>query len=216
VKLLTDVDPDEARRRAHEILSRKEFQPPRPGVIQRFLSWLGDRIARLFSFDLGGGGGGGGLVNLVVTVVLIAALLVGLFFVGRAAVRWWPHRKRRSHDTEPDEGIRVVIDRSREPRTWRDEADAHASAGRWKEALRCRYRALVGDLARRGLLDEIPGRTTGEERMQLREVAPAANDEFSAATDLFDRAWYGDEPTGPTEHDAFRKLEANVLERTAR
>ncbi|HEX9258479.1 MAG TPA: DUF4129 domain-containing protein, partial [Acidimicrobiales bacterium] len=103
---------------------------------------------------------------------------------------------------------------TREPRTWRDEAAAHAEAGRWKDALRCRYRALVGDLARRGLLDEIPGRTTGEERGQLRTNAPEVTTEFAGATDLFDRAWYGDEPTGPSEHDRFRALEEAVLERT--
>ena len=49
---------------------------------------------------------------------------------------------------------------------WRAEAAAHDAAGRWREALRCRYRALVAELAGRGLVEEIPGRTSGEYRIQ--------------------------------------------------
>ena len=61
------------------------------------------------------------------------------------------------------------------------------------------YRALVGDLARAGYVDEIPGRTSGEERAQVAEIAPrlgeagrAVSSEFDVAADTFDVAWFDD------------------------
>jgi hypothetical protein len=105
----------------------------------------------------------------------------------------------------------VAIDRSREPVNWRAEAEAHRRAGRIRDALRCRYRALVGDLARRGLIDEIPGRTTGEERAQLSDVAPRAAPPFSTAADLFDDAWYGNVAVDEGDDDTFQRLEHAVL-----
>ena len=50
------------------------------------------------------------------------------------------------------------------------------TARRFRDAIRCRYRALVGDLARRGMIDEIPGRTSGEERVQMAAAAPGELD----------------------------------------
>ena len=101
----------------------------------------------------------------------------------RRAVRWrragGAEVAATANDAESDdldelELAAVAVDRSREPVNWRAEADEHRRDGRFREALRCRYRALVGDLARRGLIDEIPGRTTGEERAQLRVIRPVA------------------------------------------
>jgi hypothetical protein len=201
--LARQQDPDEARRRAEEILARPEFQPPGRSPVERVLDWVFDRLDELFG-RLGGIGGGGsaGLIGWL----LLAAGAATLVALVVTAVRRRPRRSPRDVKRAA-----VVVDRSREPRDWRDEAAGHAAAGRWKDALRCRYRALVGDLARRGLLDEIPGRTTGEERSQLAVTTPPAAPDFSRATDLFDRAWYGDEPTGPAEHERFVALETTVL-----
>ena len=136
-------------------------------------------------------------------------------------LEWWRRRRQRSGDGDGDdagtdeiEQEGVAVDRSREPVNWRAEAEAHRAAGRFRDSLRCRYRALVGDLARRGLIDEIPGRTTGEERAQLRVVRPESSDPFEAAADLFDEAWYGLVPVGAADDDRFQHLEHDVLERT--
>ncbi|HEX9258963.1 MAG TPA: hypothetical protein VF855_05450, partial [Acidimicrobiales bacterium] len=109
--ILADVDPDEARRRAAEILAGDEFRPPKPSLIERFLNWLGERLADLFSFNIGGGGGGGGPLGTVMTIVLVVALVVGLAFLVRSLVRWWPNRPRRTKDE--DEPVLVAIDRTR-------------------------------------------------------------------------------------------------------
>jgi hypothetical protein len=119
-------------------------------------------------------------------------------------------------DDDEQQAIRpVIVDRSREPSGWRAEADQHRASGRYRDAIRCRYRALVGDLARCGLIDEIPGRTTGEERMQLRAVAPTAHPSFTAAADLFDGAWFGNIEVRADDDDEFVRLENDVLATTA-
>ena len=46
-----------------------------------------------------------------------------------------------------------------------------------------------------------------ERARRLKLAAP----EFSDATDMFDRAWYGDEPTGAGEDDRFRSLADSVM-----
>lgn len=165
-------------------------------------------------------GSGLDLVSALLWLVFIA-LLVGLVAL---LVHWLmsangPIGRRRPSKAAADEDLDIVesdvvaIDRSREPVNWRSEADEHRRAGRYREALRCRYRALVGDLARKGLIDEIPGRTTGEERMQLRVVAPEAAPAFSAAANLFDGAWYGNVDVDEDDDDRFLAIERDVLAR---
>jgi uncharacterized protein YggT (Ycf19 family) len=194
-----------ARDTAHQILARDEFKPPTRSPVRRALDWVGDKLARFIEKLLGvfGGGGGGSLIAWLILVLVVAGIVALVVVrVRRGPVVWVAARS-------------VVVDRSREPADWRAEADDHARHGRFRDALRCRYRALVGDLARRGLLDEIPGRTTGEEREQLRATAPVAASEFGDATDLFDRVWYGDEPTGAGEDDRFRSLADAVMAKAA-
>ncbi len=164
-----------------------------------------------------GGGFDLSIVSLLLWVLLIAAV-VGLVYMlvrfaaknsGRTAAR----KKSLAGDDKGDTVERdvVAVDRSREPVNWRTEAEQHRLAGRYRDALRCRYRALVGDLARRGLIDEIPGRTTGEERVQLGLVTPTASTQFNSAADLFDGAWYGHQDVGAADDDRFQALERDVL-----
>lgn len=159
----------------------------------------------------GGGGSAVDLVNLLLWVAL-AALLVALVVL---VVRSLGQRRARPAVDEPDELVEtraaVHVDHRRDPADWRREAEEHRRAGRHRDALRCRYRALVGDLARRGVIDEIPGRTTGEERRQMHDVVPSAAAPFAAAADLFDGAWYGGLPVDAAEDDRFASLERDVL-----
>jgi hypothetical protein len=160
-------------------------------------------------------------LSMLLWIVLIAAVIALLILVVRwlAAGGWSRDRRHRerpeSDDLDELELAAVAVDRSREPVNWRTEADEHRREGRFREALRCRYRALVGDLARRGLIDEIPGRTTGEERAQLRVIRPVAGPTFDAAADLFDDAWYGHADVAADDDDRFQALERDVLAATA-
>ena len=171
----------------------------------------------------GTGGSGTNLdwVGALLWLVLIAAVLAMLVYVVRYLLersgRGRAKRPRDPGDADELDQVEqeaVTIDRSREPTNWRAEAEEHRRAGRYREAMRCRYRALVGDLARRGLIDEIPGRTTGEERTQLHQVQPDAGSPFTAAADLFDGAWYGHHAVDATDDDRFQSLENDVLLKT--
>ena len=70
---------------------------------------------------------------------------------------------------------------------------------------------MVADLAARGVVDEVPGRTAGEYRTAVTRSTPAAAPDFSVATELFERAWYGAKPTGPDDSARFRELSERVL-----
>lgn len=150
---------------------------------------------------------------LIALLVLMVVMVVRGLGSRSTSLR---HDEDEDDDTELDEleVAAVLVDRGREPIDWRKEAETHRGAGRFRDALRCRYRALVGDLARRGLIDEIPGRTTGEERAQLRTVDPGVAPQFDAAADLFDDAWYGHVDVGVDGDDRFQQLERQVLHAT--
>jgi len=195
-------DPDQVRQRACDIVSSNPLtcstvapKPPSRASAPPDLSWL----------------------SWLIWLVLLAAVVVLVVTILRAVARR-PRRPRTRASGEADVRIdeielgAVAVDHSREPFDWRAEAEAHRSAGRCRDAVRCRYRALVGDLARLGLVDEIPGRTTGEERRQLRVVVPGAASAFDSAADLFDDAWYGHATVDARDDDRFRALEAVVLE----
>ena len=73
----------------------------------------------------------------------------------------------------------------------------------WRDALRARYRVLVGELAARGLIGDLVGRTTGELVADVRASAPAVVPAFAAATDIFEETWYGGATVGAAERDRF-------------
>lgn len=198
-----DQDPDAVREEACKLVSPDKTvctppKPPKPS-------------------QPGDGGLDISIVSLLLWLLLIAAVLFLLFLVVRYADSKSGRSRKRKKDVDRNEDEDIVerdavaVDRSREPTNWRSEADQHRLAGRYRDALRCRYRALVGDLARRGLIDEIPGRTTGEERAQVRRVTPAASTPFDSAADLFDGAWYGHFDVDAADDDRFQTLERDVL-----
>jgi hypothetical protein len=129
-----------------------------------------------------------------------------------AAVALLAWRFGKGMTVDRTRSVMSAEDQVRPAAAWRIEAEAHERNGEWRQALRCRYRALVADLARRGVLEEIPGRTAGEYRAELSGALPSAAPPFAGATELFERAWYGHGPTGATDTDRFRDLADRVLE----
>ena len=67
----------------------------------------------------------------------------------------------------------VMVELTRSAEEWRAEAERSEAEGRWAEGLRCRHRALVADLVRRGAIPEQAGRTAGE---YVRDVARSLPD----------------------------------------
>ena len=192
-------DPQEVREVVREVLSRPEFRPPERSLMERLLDWVLEAVGRLLA-ALGGSGAGG-----IVGLVLLALVLVG---VGILAARFW-----RGLTPSPEVAAAVAGGRRRSAAEWRAEAEAQERTGAWREAVRSRYRALVADLAARGLVEEVPGRTAGEYRREVGRALPAAASDFAGATVLFEVAWYGRADTGPPDAAHLRDLSDRVLQR---
>ena len=193
------VGGDDAGSEAERILSGAEFQPDEPNVMDRITGWIGDRLDDLFGQLTGGGGQALGWMLLFGGVAAIGYFIFrALRGVGRgerfAAVS--PH---------------IIFEEALSLDELRAEAEEAEAAGEWKRALLARYRILVGELADRGRVEVIPGRTSGELRREVQRSSPDLAEPFGEATDLFERAWYGDEPSGAVENAHFRDLTDSML-----
>lgn len=192
-------DPQQVREVVREVLSRPEFRPPQRSLTERLFDWVLEVIGRLLA-ALGGSGAGG-----IVGLILLALVLAG---VGVLAARF-----SRGLTPSPEVAAAVPAGRRRSAAEWRAEAEAHERTGAWREAVRSRYRALVADLAARGLVEEVPGRTAGEYRREVGRALPEAAADFAGATELFEVAWYGRSRTGAGDAAHLRDLSDHVLRR---
>lgn len=171
------IPAEEVRRITDAVLSRPEFLDVQPSWLQRAVNWLADVIGR-FLATLGGGQRGSTIGTVALVVAAVAILTVVVYYA---------RTMRR------DPGLDVALEGpvGRAPEQWLADAERLEEQGDWRGALRCRYRALVAELARAGLLEEVPGRTTGEYLAMVEADVPPAAASFRAATRRFDAAWYG-------------------------
>ena len=139
-----DRDPRRVGRVVHEVLARHQYRRPTPSTIDRVWSEVVDRVASFLSRVVGAGVGAWFVVAVVLALVVLAAWRFG-----------------RGTSLERGRAFPATASVGRTAEDWRAEADAHERAGEWRRALRCRYRALVAELADRGIVDEVPGRTAG-------------------------------------------------------
>ncbi len=191
----------EARDRLVEILSRKEFRPRSRSFVERFLSWVGDVVERLFSPFSRPSVGSLSALDWLVTAVL-AALVVVLVIRLTRTMRLGAGRRREQ--SAPPVTRRTA-------RVWRREAEDHERTGAWRQALRCRYRALLAELIDRSVVADVAGRTAGEYRAEARRRLPSLEEPFSGATELFEAAWYGNQAIGPDETRRFQALADQAL-----
>lgn len=177
------LDPAEVRRVTDEVLGRQEYAEVRPGLVTQVWDWVLDGIGRLLEAITGSGEQG--VVGALVVLGLVAVVVL-------LAVRFVSGVRR-------DPGLALVLSGAvgRPPADWAAEADDHERAGRHRAALRCRYRHLLAALAAQGLVDEVPGRTTGEYLSETTAAVPAAAAELRAVTVAFERVWYGDVGADP-------------------
>ena len=194
--------PGEIRDRAHEILSRPEFHRSESAV-ERVANWIGD----LFSgIDFGVGSGSGFVGNL-----LSIALIIGVgYLLVRLALAI--AGRTRAPEQATDE-LTIEVEAGRDASDWGADAERFEAAGEWREAMRARYRQLVRSLIDEGVLDEVPGRTTGEYRTEFARERPANADPFGALTDLFEEVWYGGRDTDASDNQRFRALADRARDR---
>lgn len=191
-----DVDADPARELARRELSRSVYADAQPSLLQRAISWIGDRVDDLLQAvgDVSPGGTGGVVVLLLVVVLVVVAVRWRLGRTRRAAVR---------HAT----GLDVVVRTADEHRRVADEAVA---GGRFDEAVRERMRALVRGLEERALLDVRPGRTAGEAANEIAAVLPPVAEGVREAARRFDETVYGGRPADAAAADRMRAVDDEV------
>jgi uncharacterized protein DUF4129 len=204
-------NPADVRELADEILSRPEYREPSKSLFERIQDAISNFMSDFFS-ALGFGGGGGG--SVLAWLVLVALLAIVGVLVAWGVKAWSPGRRVRIKDGE--DPLVFDAEEGKPSRSWLREAEEHEAAGRWRHGLLCRYRALVTALVEDELIPATPGRTAGE---YVRDVRERVEDEavvaaFTAATDLFETAWYGGVETGPAERDEFVRLAGRVLDRS--
>jgi hypothetical protein len=192
--------PGEIRQRAHDVLSRAEFER-HESVVQRILGWIGDQLNKI---SFGAGGGPGFLGNLI-SLLVLAGIVVVIVLLVRSMLG----RTRMPKPDQTDE-LTIELEDGRAATDWRTDAERLEAAGQWREAMRARYRELVRALIEDDMLDDLPGRTTGEYRAAFVRARPERADSFVELTDLFEAVWYGGVETDESDNSRFRHLAATA------
>ena len=193
-----DPPPGSVRDKADQILSDSQFRSGSKSIVRRVYEWILDRLEVPFSTAAGG--------NTVVGFVILAAFLALLVYVVSRIRIGLP-----ASTSTADAMVDVDIEEDRAADVWRADAERAEASGEWKVALRARSRWMLGELIERQRLANVPGRTPGEYRGDLARILPDQSAASATATELFERAWYGNEPTGPEENRRFRSCAEQVL-----
>jgi hypothetical protein len=195
-------DPDGLRDAAADLLSRPPFVDEQPGPVGRLLARAGDAIAELLGRLLSLMGGGSAL-GWVIVVVALAVLAVVAWRVSRGATL-----DRQVPQAGPGQAAHRAVD-------WDRDADVAMARGELREAVRCRYAAIVATLIEAGIVEESPGRTVRELDAEVRAAAPFLAAEVAAAGERFDRIWYGGMAAEPEDDRALRGVRHGLLEALA-
>ncbi len=200
------IDPEAARRAAHDILSGPDYSQPGKGIVERVVDWvfarLGDAVGTLT------GGGAGTLIGWLVVIGVVAA--AGWLFV--RALRVGAIGRRLGTDD-----LRYGTESHRDAGVWLDEAAGLAAAGDHRGALRCRHQALLARLITGGVVDDSPGRTAAEYRSVIEAQVPSEATTLHWLTRRFEDAWYGGDEVDAAAYaefaDACGRVEAVALDR---
>jgi hypothetical protein len=190
-----EIGRDDARNAAAKELAKQVYQDQRPGPLQRLFTWLVEKAFGLL--DRAASVTPGGVVGLLVIAALVILAVVLI------RVRVGP--MARAHGIAP-----LFSGRTRSAAEHRAEAEAHAAAGRWAEAVRERMRAIVRGLEERALVDERPGRTADEAAAEAGIALPDCAADLRAAARTFDDVWYGGRPADAASYAAMRATDDKV------
>jgi hypothetical protein len=175
--LTAAVDPDEARRVAHDILGGRQYHAaPTPRPLRHQLTWIGDRAHDFVEWI------GRGFAHIPRGAAFtFAAVVLGMLIY--IIVRYARGRRGRP-DTGAGAGA-VGADAAEDPRELERAADGAERAGRLDEALRLRFRAGLLRLGARGAIKYRPSVTTNEVRRVL------GSETFDELARTFEAVAYG-------------------------
>lgn len=192
-----------AREDAERELSRQEYHENDPGLLQRALDWIWERVSDLLG--TAAQATPGGWIGLTVLLILVVLLVI--------ALRLRLGKLRPQPTTGPGS---LFTERPRSAADHRTTAEAHAAASRWSEALQERMRAVVRALEERALLDPRPGRTADEAATEAGRALPDHAARLHAATHAFDEVTYADRPADEAAYDRMRELDTALQAATPR
>lgn len=172
-----DIDRDTARRAAAAELADPKYREARPNFLQQIAQWLGELLEKLLNAL--SSGVPGGIFGLVLVVVLLIVLVVVI-------------RLRTGKIARAAKAGRVVFGGSRQTADdYRRSAAEAAAGGRYDDAVRDRFRAVVRALEERALLDTRSGRTADEAAAEAGLLLPNVADGLREGARLFDDVHYG-------------------------
>lgn len=202
------MTPDEIRRKADDILARPEYREAEPGLVERAVNWLSQRLGEVFGSVVGNSGSGG--YYLGYTVLLLA--------LGAAGYIAWKVLPRSGDLRRP----RATVTHESIPRTsraqWLARAAEAEAGGRWGEAVHARYHALTTGLADRSALPAAESTTSGEHRTAFAFNAAPQPDRvavFDGVTDRYEHVWFGGRDAAPDDSQALASADQRLLEQQA-
>lgn len=143
-------------------------------------------------------------------------LMIALFVAGLVGLGWWyagrrGRRQGREAVASPPEhiGTKLMAD----PATYHRDAEAHAAAGRYRDAVRALFLMALAQLEDRGLVAYDRTRTNREYLAQLarRRTEARLVEAFRGVTDVYDHVWYGLETCSSDDYASFaRDVDATV------
>ena len=197
-------DPQGVRDLADQILADRRYERPPKSVPDRILDWFLEQIDSVLGSLVGSGAGT--VIAWAVVIGVVALITYLIVRYGRVGGLERPAAP----------SARMMVELTRTPGEWLAEAASLEAVGRWREALRCRHRALIGELVRQGAIPDRAGRTAREYVRDVAVSRVAVLEDFVAATDLFERVWYGHLPTAREECARFQELSDGVLRERVR
>ncbi len=161
-------------------------------------------------------GGGGGLSFL--GWLLLGGLGLAVLVVALVLFLASPRRPRSAKppaatgvELAAESDARQVLEES-PTELWR-QAEGLAGAGRFRDAVRVLYLAVLSLLHRQQFIRFEPTRTNGEyvRQVRLSEQAPAElHGPFLELTGLFEAKWYGERPCESADYGACRRLAEEI------
>lgn len=189
-------DAEEARRWAQEELAKAAYSDS-PGLVERFLDWLGRILGRVGELD-----------TLTPPELVPVLLVVGLVVV-LVLARVLGGRVRRGRARDVATGTALFED-DRSSADLHAAADAAARRGDHVAAVLDRFRAIIRRLDERGALDDRAGLTAHEAAALAAGALPDLAGPLGWAGRLFDDVRYGHASAGPAEDEAMRSLAARA------